>query len=193
MKIALIVGHTEAQPGAKAGPPLDKHEYPFWCEVAVDMWRIARETGLDCRIFKRDGLGVSGVAREVNAWANSESNTVSMELHFNAAMDIRARGVETLYVKDKMWAELVQREQVYSMTEIVRDNPVKPRDRGLKLLSEEDRGFSNLKDIAVPACLVEPFFGSNKLDTELFLRNKMRWSKRMIHAAVDYFLLQSKL
>jgi N-acetylmuramoyl-L-alanine amidase len=193
MKLAIIVGHTSDRPGAKAGPPLNKHEYEFMSECAIDIWRIARELGLDCQIFKRDGIGIEGVTKEVNGWTEKIDLACSVELHFNSALDIKAHGVETLYVRPSKWAEMVHREQVYSLTENKGDALVKPRDRGLKMLSVVDRGYSNMNNLKAPSCLVEPFFGSNKTDTELFLRNRLKWCNRLVHAAVDYFLFVSKV
>lgn len=199
MKFAIVVGHSSEAMGAFS-PHLKKHEYEVWKDFATDLWRHAKEQGLDPQIFLRDGRTIKKVGEEVSKFGG-----VAIELHFNSYSDIHTRGAETLYDVDpsgaKSFAGFVHKEVLKALTEtnplandVNEKNPFKkPKDRGLKLVTAGDRGYMNLQSVKLPSCLIEPFFGTNRLDCELFTRCRAALIKGLTHAVVDWYLLQSKL
>jgi hypothetical protein len=198
-RLAIIVGHSEAAKGAWS-LSLQMHEYTLWSEVAIDIWREAKEIGLDCQVFKRDGISIEEVGRRVSEWAD-----LSIELHFNSAaktvgnttvVDIGPSGCETLYMEPyRDFAQMIQTATIQALTE---SNPnydpnrpdsspfSKPKDRGLKLIKEGDRGHRNLKAVTCPAVLVEPFFGSNAADSKRFKRNRARFVRALALTAFTF-------
>ena len=192
-RLAILVGHSEASPGAKAGAPINDYEYNYWKPIAMEMWRYAREAGLDAQIFLRDGVGIEGVKRQVNAYLEGFAGA-SVELHFNGHMDRSIRGYETLFVdgESKEWAKLIHKNGLAALTEHKGEEVKKPRDRGLKQLLNSDRGFSNLHGLVAPACLIEPFFGSNANDSSHFDRLKNRYAVQIVRSFLQYQLLVTK-
>ncbi len=174
-KLAIIVGHEEEKKGAFSGH-LNKHEYDFWYEVALSLWKVAKDAGLDAQVFLRNGISIEKVGELVNLWCGKEG--VALELHFNSSLDTKAHGLETLYDQDKAFAEAVHKASVKSLPGI--------RDRGLKLVSDADRGHRNLKAVKVASCLLEPFFGSNINDCKLFLTHKSEWMNALVDCVKAY-------
>jgi N-acetylmuramoyl-L-alanine amidase len=160
-RLAIIVGHTEARSGARALPPIDQSEYPFNKEVARRMELAAENRGIAAHTFFRDGVGIQGAYRAAAAIQPAGI----IELHFNAATSL-ARGSETLCCElhpgSPRLAAVVQR----AMVRVFERSG--SRDRGVKVLTENDRGFGNVSAApGVPSVLVEPFFGSNEADCRL--------------------------
>lgn len=178
-KLAIIVGHEAAAKGAKSVGPLNTYEYDFNKSVAQLVYVFAREKSIDARIFYRDGLGIGGVGKAVTEWGAG----IAIELHFNSA-DQSARGTETLYDSEppmnKEFATVIQRHicGVFKRTG--------KQDRGIKLLEAGDRGHYNLKVVKCVSVLVEPFFGSNKQDTELAWANSTGYAKCLVAATIEF-------
>lgn len=217
MKLAVIIGHSEAAKGAWS-PKLRKHEYDLWSEVALEIYMEAKELGLDCRIFKRNGISIEEVGELVNEFCGS--NGVAIELHFNSAakvieevvvgkgivtkevIDPQPNGCETLYDSDpaesKLFAQTVHNAMLKALTE---PNPnynefrkdtnqwSKPKDRGVKLVDNGQRGHRNMRAVKVPSCLVESFFGSNDRDCDRWQRNRAKWVRGLVSAVLTFKLL----
>lgn len=154
MKIGIVVGHTSRSPGAYS-PTLAVSEYYWNSDLADMMVEAAKSTGLDVRIFYRDGGGVPKAYHDAEMWGAQET----VELHFNSFADPAATGTETLHAegssKGKPLAASVQKSMVLAL-----ELP----DRGLVAIGPGGRGWASLTAIAAPAILVEPFFGSNPQD-----------------------------
>jgi len=216
IKVALIVGHSEASKGAYSAS-LQTHEYPLWKEVALEACREFRETGLDAKVITRDGISIEKVGEMVNEWAD-----LAIELHFNSSgkkiknpqfghnnqpeyitiTDITPSGCETLYdadpVDSKLFAQTIHNGILKSLTEANPNysefrkdtNPwSKPKDRGVKLMDEGDRGYRNLHSVKIPSCLIEPFFGSNARDCQRFKRNRAQFTRALVSSVLTYKIL----
>jgi N-acetylmuramoyl-L-alanine amidase len=178
-KLAIIVGHEKKKDGASAMAPLSTTEYPFNKQVAEFMYVYARELQLDCQIFFRDGVGVSGAADAVHRWGAD----VCIELHFNSASP-SAYGTETLHDAEPStnaeFAAIVQKH----MCEVLKRSG--KGNRGVKFLKSGDRGHYNLLAVKCTSCLVEPFFGSNKEDCKLMWANVTGYSRSLVNAVVEF-------
>ena len=179
-KFAIIVGHEKLKDGASAGAPLNTSEYPFNKQVAEFMYQYAREKGLDCKIFFRDKIGMSGAAKNVNDWKAD----CCIELHFNSTSSESVSGTETLYdigpSDNAEFAEIVQRKMCELFKRKGKSN------RGARLLEAGDRGHYNLLAVKVTSCLVEPFFASNKSDRELMWANVTGYSRCLVDAVIEF-------
>lgn len=152
MKLAIIVGHTQKEPGAHAVDPLNLHEYDYNKALAFD---ISSEIGVETKIFFRDGLGIVKTYESMNAW----HPTCCLELHFNADENHAYHGSEVLFSarfpESQKLADDIQKNLV-SYLDL--------RDRGIKSVRPGDRGYINLILAECPSVLIEPFFGTNNHD-----------------------------
>lgn len=159
-KLAVVVGHTKRSPGAPGVEPISMHEY-FWNhQLAQQIQSTANSKGVDCKIFFRDGIGISGAYRNVASWLPN----ACIELHFNA-YNGRVKGTETLYGlygESEKWADAVQNAMV---TLYERAGAY---DRGIKLRKTGERGGKNVNQLKeIPSCLIEPFFGDESSEAKL--------------------------
>ncbi|MDD9927560.1 MAG: N-acetylmuramoyl-L-alanine amidase, partial [Rhodospirillaceae bacterium] len=148
IKLAIVVGHTERQPGASGVSPIDSSEYAWNSDLAamiVD--HVAQVDDAEAKVFFRDSGGIVAAYNDAKAWGAD----AAMELHFNAAGP-SATGSETLYVTSvsRPLAEAVQDATV---------SVLGLRDRGVKTPQEASggRGARNLSQMgAKPSILTEP-------------------------------------
>lgn len=178
-RLAVVVGHTRAQPGAWGVAPVEAHEY-FWnSRLARRIAAEAEERGLTHRIIYRDGIGIAGAYRAAGAWGAD----LVIELHFNSANG-RARGTETLHGEapvSKPWAALVQSHMTRAL------NRRGTANRGLKLRAPGTRGGASLNALPqVPCCLIEPFFGDNPADARLGQARKQELARCLVEAAIEF-------
>jgi len=184
MLLAIIVGHEAVKPGVKAAFPIDCHEYEFNKNLAVDIYRYARESNIDCRIFLRDGIGRSGVSNLVNAWIE-DGLACSIELHLNA-FDRWTRGTETLYIGHNLESRRLAESVQLNMVKVFRSSGVSKQNRGIKLLDELSRGYLNMRDIKCPSCLVEPVFADNLDEAQLLQSKRLEYARGLVSSAIEF-------
>jgi N-acetylmuramoyl-L-alanine amidase len=217
IKLGILVGHSDKAKGAYSAS-LQAHEYTLWTEVAIEIWREARELGIDAKVFKRDGISIEKVGQLVSGWAD-----YAIELHFNSAakrvknpnfgtnnqpeyietIDIAPNGCETLYdahpPESRAFAQVIHSAMLRALTEPNPNysehrkdtNPFsKPKDRGVKLIQDGDRGHRNLSSVTIPSCLIEPFFGSHALDCQRFKRNRAQFCRALVSSVLQFKLLE---
>lgn len=182
IKLAIVVGHSYTAKGAYGVYPL-LPEYDFNSMLAEMIYQIAKERGLGVRVFRRDGIGVKGVYRNVKDWARSDL-TVCVELHFNS-FNGKVRGTETLYDNDpkesKDFAEIIHKCVCEALSR--KDKT----DRGLKLISDpKERGYTNLNECKIPSVILEPVFGDNKEDAALLYDRKKQYALAIVDSTIKY-------
>ena len=154
MRIALVVGHKSSSTGAhNATHNISEWEYNY--RVAIDVWRLLTDSSYDVDVVLR------------RTWAELPSDINVLEpdlviaMHCNA-FNTKASGTETLYYHrsetSKAVATVVQNEFAKSL---------KLPDRGIKPITQEDRGGSLLAKTHAPAVLCEPFFIDNDSDLKV--------------------------
>lgn len=171
MRLALVVGHTRRSPGAWS-PTLQLSEYQWNGELAAF---IAQFSPHEVRVFWRDGHGIEGAYAAVAAWAA----TAAIELHFNSAVAVSARGSETLYrgALGLPLAQALQRRVVAALG---------LPDRGAKL-PFQGRGEASLTALpSVPTVILEPFFGSNAEDCLRAEQRKQALASAILEGARDF-------
>ena len=181
-RLALIIGHSQHEQGAKATLPINRTEYEFNSDLTIDLFREAREAGLDCRIFSRNGKTRRELGKEVNAYGG-----VAIELHFNSFNGI-VRGTETLYdalpPENESFAQLVQTKVCKALG---REGK---RDRGIKLVCFKERGWTNLDAVTIPGCLIEPSFCDNRDESKLLYRLRMEYVRALINATLEWHCIE---
>jgi N-acetylmuramoyl-L-alanine amidase len=174
-KLAVVVGHTRARPGAIAVDPINEHEYPWNTRLAERMKGYADSKGVPMEIFFRDRVGISGAYRKVADYGAS----AVIELHFNAFDDPRATGTETLWSTppSEKLAEDVQQAMVQALGS---------RDRGAKQ-RHTGRGVKSLTELpGTPSVLIEPFFGSNPDDAAVVRDREETLARALVDAAQGF-------
>ncbi len=177
IKLALVVGHEEDRPGARAVSPIDANEYAWNHDLAKMMAdHVNAMDGAQAEIFFRDGVGIVGAYNAVRQWGAD----AAMELHFNSAGPT-ATGTETLYLKSlsRPLAEAVQDATLTTLG---------LRDRGVKTPQEASggRGTRNLSQMGPkPSILTEPFFGSNTADAAAAHQRKPELAAAQAEAAIN--------
>lgn len=201
--LAIIIGHEARKPGAMGTAPLSKSEYEWNTAVAAELYRLAREEGLDCKVFTRDGRTIDNVAQNVNGWAWDDTKPACcVELHFNASAFEKtvldgagepkvvvvkgaARGTEVLYDADPASGKELA-EDVYDEVCRLFARTGKQK-RGVKLLDDaQDRGYASLKAVKIPAVIVEPAFGDNKEDALLLAGAEKKYAQALCNAVQKF-------
>jgi N-acetylmuramoyl-L-alanine amidase len=119
------------------------------------------------------------VYSEVNEW----NPVLSTELHFNS-YTFTAQGSEVLSSGTDGSVRFAQETQL----ELVRlFNRNRHGDRGIKIRNQKQRGGSSLFAGIAPAILVEPFFGSNRLECQMVdIVGKEALARAYLKAAQHY-------
>lgn len=180
-RLAIIVGHTEQRPGARAVPPIGRHEYPFNREIAQLMEEVATDRGIAVRTFLRDGVGIRGAYQAAAAF---EPEAI-IELHFNSFHNAAVRGTETLcsevHPQSGRLAELAQAAMVGVFGRAGSTN------RGIKMPTPSQSGYLNVTAAPdVPSILVEPFFGSNARDCEIAAARMSDYAAGLVESFVEF-------
>ena len=154
MKIALIVGHTISAKGAHSR--LLGYEYDWNIDLAI-------KSGLPYETRNMGGLEL--------AMKKLERYDATIELHFNSANGI-ANGTETLYATENSF-ELANKVH-FAITRVLG-----LKNRGVKKLSPQDRGYKNLTMSQKPSVLIEPGFGDNQIDCLVLMDRKNDLAKAL--------------
>ena len=175
-RLAVIVGHSEARPGAAGLPPVGEREYAWNRGLAGFMESAARHhEALALRVFNRDRGGLRGAYGRARDWRTD----AAIELHFNAAASAEASGTETIYgdrERDGGFAAAIQAAMV---------GVLGLRDRGCKQ-PWTGRGAVNLSLLDVPSVIVEPGFGSNRRDCRVMHDRRAALAAALVAAADGY-------
>ena len=175
-KLAVVVGHSEARPGAAGLPPISSREYGWNFGLATFMEAAARQQeGFGLRVFTRDRGGLRGAYGRARDWGAE----AAIELHFNAAASAEASGTETIYgdgERDGAFAEAIQAAMVAVLG---------LRDRGCKR-PWAGRGAVNLSLLTVPSVIIEPGFGSNRRDCRAMHDGRAALAAALVAAADRY-------
>lgn len=157
LRIAIVVGHNSKAPGASAPDPIGLSEFDFNNRVADEMVRLCPE-GLTLTKFNRFpspsyNREISDVYAKVDAWRAD----ASIELHFNSATP-SVTGTETLTGSGSESIKLGAHVQQAML------DGLGLRDRGVRTLRSDDRGYRSVVAGSAPAIMTEPFFASNPAD-----------------------------
>ena len=189
MRLGIIVAHTQAAKGSKGVRPLDMHEYDFNKELAIDIWREAKDRGIDCQVFTFDNLTWPLLGNKVNEWCGKSG--VCIELHCNT-FNGKVTGTETLFDNSPDQSKTFARHIHDHICSALNRKP--KENKGIRLVHEVDevhfewksRGF-NVRSITVPSCIVQPVFWDNHQESSLLWRERNRYVKSLIVGTLDYF------
>lgn len=155
-KIALVIGHTPTSPGAVGSGKVS--EYKFNNELVQELVNHCDlDNSNEYKIFYRStsigfyGLQMEALHLDIDEWGAD----VSIEFHFNGAMNPTINGHEVLYCSAGGHA-------VASILDEQFDEHLPNRDRNLKKVDQTDRGGGFVCRGESSAVILEPFFGSHQ-------------------------------
>jgi N-acetylmuramoyl-L-alanine amidase len=190
VRLALIVGHEKARPGASLHG--GGSEYQYNMKVAQKAQAFAKEIlfdELEVFVVYRDGQGIGGAYEEVK----EIDPDVAIELHFNA-FNKRVVGTELLYHDDKDKDPALERafatfllDGLYALF-----RPGVPKNdkrlRGAKDLPAGHRGWYNVSRVMdFPSVLVEPFFGDTPSEAKLARELLDDYAKELCALTLEFF------
>jgi len=150
-KVALCIGHQEDNQGARGSEGIGEWEYN---KILIDslMSEIDKIDNLEVQVFMRDKTikGYTRQMRELHSRLDKWGSDISIEFHFNAHSNPKVTGHEVLYCSagGKEIAELMNSKF----------NEIGNKNRGLKKVTQEDRGGGFCCLGKSKAIIIEPFF-----------------------------------
>ncbi|WP_051335959.1 N-acetylmuramoyl-L-alanine amidase [Aquimarina latercula] len=158
MKTAIVIGHTTLAQGAYS-PFLKIREWAFNKCIAEELQDVA-----DIYHYNPYNPSYTSRVQQLSKKINQGNYSLVLELHFNASKKPHANGCEALYYFEnksaKDWAKYFC-ELIHQGTGI--------KNRGAKpLYKKSQRGFAAVYYPEPTTLILEPFFGTNKKDCELF-------------------------
>ena len=157
-KVALVVGHTEASPGATNGF-YNVDEFSVNSMLVSKVVEALSASGVEAEVVYR------GSYKDLPGLVNSLAPSLVVSFHCNAFNTI-ASGTEVLYYKG---SHLGQQCALMMQGHLV--DALQLPDRGIKFKSRGDRGGLLLQKTRAPCVIIEPFFIDNNYDYMVALRN----------------------
>lgn len=164
MKTAIVVGHTEDSPGA-CSPHNISCEWEFNFGIATELY--LREIA-DIFLYDTYAHGYTSMIHRNAKKLNKEKYDLIIELHYNSATP-SATGCEALYYhrEDENFDEQKIGEYfVDNWSEITG-----LKNRGVKRLTKNDRGYVAVYAPIGNCLILEPFFGSNPDDVKVMIEH----------------------
>jgi len=160
--LAICVGHSRHNDMGAVACDGKTDEWTYNIQVAREMQAALAEAGVESVVVDQYvGQGYTAAMDNLSAELKELKVDAAIELHFNSAHP-NARGSEMLHLDTSKNGEWLAR----CLQEAVLDE-FQTADRGTKGRSA-GRGVQFLEKTHCPAVIVEPFFGSNEADWEIF-------------------------
>ena len=183
--LAIIVGHNDRAQGATR-VDTSETEFLFNARIArmAQDYAAVNYPAMTVSVINR--LLTTSTRQEIeNAYARADEIGADavIELHFNSFNTPAAGGCEVLHAGTERGSALAQ--DVYDA--ILRGFP-DVRRRGTKVPTTIGGGLGNVTAGKAPACLAEPFFGSNRDDCAMFSGDgEAALARAYIDGAAAYF------
>ena len=182
MKVAICVGHSRSGDSGAVSVG-DVSEWHFNRPIAQSLKGLLTSKGFDVLYLDQyQGSGYSSSMSWVADQINEFGADIAVELHFNAAT-ASARGFEYLYWSTSTKGMRLARA-FHNAHEDEFPNCV---SRGIKPKTYADRGSGFLSKPRAVSCILEPFFGSNNEEWELYSKSKNRLAIVYANAICNYF------
>lgn len=181
--IAICIGHSRTGDKSGALNTDNVTEYAFNRNLGKLTAHILREQGhtvtvIDDYVKKGYGAAMCWVADECTRIAAQ----VAVELHFNSAGPF-AEGHEWLH-----WYNSMRGQKLAScFNHAFKQSFKNSKARGVKSIDADERGGGFLRRTRCPAAILEPFFGSNKAETNYYSQRITQLAHVYAQALNDYF------
>lgn len=179
--IGICIGHSRR--GDRGAVNTDGvSEHTFNSEVGRLTAELLRERGHTVHVI--DEYGGSSYSSAVHWVSDRLANlgaTLAVELHFNSAGP-HAEGHEWIH-----WYRSAKGQMLAScFNQTFKEAFPNAKVRGIKPADKDSRGSLFLRVTRCPAIILEPFFGSNKKETEIYSRNKSALASAYAKALTNY-------
>tara|TARA_R100001440_G_scaffold1960_1_gene6103 strand:+ start:525 stop:1238 length:714 start_codon:yes stop_codon:yes gene_type:complete len=162
LNVAICVGHSrQGDTGAVSCGGIN--EWTYNKKVAEYLKSDLQEYGISSFIVDSYGGNYGSYASSMKWLAkhlDEQKASIALELHFNAADNPKAEGMEMLYWHTSRIGLSIAE---YLIKSCQRFFPL-TKNRGTKAIKTGNRGGLMLKTPSQPCCILEPFFGSNWQD-----------------------------
>jgi len=167
-KLAIVVGHTEDNQGAKSPHNISAEwEFNFGIATELHMRGVA-----DIFLYDTYAHGYTSMVHRNAKLLNKEKYDLILELHYNAATPA-ATGCEALYYhkEDENFKE--KEIAQYFVDKWSKITGLK--NRGVKRLTKDDRGYVAVYAPIGNCIILEPFFGTNANDVKAMTENYWKY------------------
>ena len=162
--IAICVGHSRPNDSGAASVT-GVSEWDYNSELAE---MIGSSLDEPYKVYSTyQGTGYVSAIRWLAKKLDEDNVDTAIELHFNAASP-KAKGHEWLYWHSSQKGRLLAR----ALRDSFEDSFPQAVSRGIKPHSKGSRGAMFLRTTSMPACIVEPFFGTNEEEWEFAVKHK---------------------
>lgn len=179
--IAVCVGHARTG-DLGAGAVDGTSEYVYNCQLAERVSLLLGRAGVAHDVYARYPAATYASAMKwLAAELRKDGATLAVELHFNSSGTRAAAGHEWLY-----WQGSVQGKQLAGWFHAhMKTQFPKALARGVKSIGPKDNGAGFLRAMPCPACIAEPFFGSNAHDWQHVGGDEPKLAKVIAHGLMD--------
>ena len=158
LNVAICVGHSrQGDTGAVSCGGIN--EWTYNKKVAEYLKSDLQEYGISSFVVDNYGGTYGSYTSSMNWLAKhlkEQEASIAVELHFNAADNSKAEGMEMLHWHSSRIGLSISE---YILKSCQRFFPL-TKNRGTKAIKSGDRGGLMLKTPSMPCCILEPFFGS---------------------------------
>jgi len=180
--LAICVGHSRYNDMGAVACDGETNEWTYNKRVAQVFQETLEDAGVPAIVvYEYVGKGYTESMENLSEQLKELGVSSAVELHFYAATPA-AHGSEMLHwhrsKQSKALAQSLQRSVVAEFG---------CKDRGLKPKRQGDRGALFLSKTHCPAVIVEPFFGTNEEDWEMFSRGFEALGIALADGFLDYY------
>ena len=164
-KLVLCVGHSRGGDSGAISYDGSSNEWQYNRELASEIALQVSEN-IDVTIIDQyQGGSYAEAMYYLNTVVNEIKPNLVVELHFNSFHDPLTRGFETLYWHSSKNGKAAATSLQRSIAELFPNNT----NRGIvPIASSKQRGSKFLRSLKPPCVILEPFFGSNPSEWEMF-------------------------
>jgi len=165
--VGICVGHSRS--GDKGAVGLSgASEWHYNKTIAELLNSELKKRNIRSLVFSRyEGKGYGSAMAWIATQLNMFKVDFAVELHFNSSDNPVSNGYEFLY-----WSKSRRSKQICELFQgSFRKKFPDLKDRGIKGLTKESRGALFTSLTSMPTAILEPFFGSNRRETEFFSKN----------------------
>ena len=182
--VAVVIGHTMNRPGANSYNNFIEREWYFNKSVMLEMMVLEQfDICYDVYMHYEDDY-VERIEQLVDRMEEyGRKYDLVIEMHYNSSSNEEAGGCECLFYHTN--------EDTKRFSEIFCKNISEQfhvRNRGARPIKRKaQRGGRFIIETPYPAVILEPFFGSNKLEVLGFFLNQDKLAKSYHETICEYF------
>ena len=191
--VCIDNGHGKNTQG-KCSPDRSLLEWQWTRQVALLLRDLLIKKGFDARLIvtEEKDISLSERCRRINAVSKTNTNTISVSIHINAA------GSDMKWHESQGWSVFVSKNASSKSKKLAEYMFDEAKDNGVKTRKPSPsqkywvKNLAICRDTVCPAVLVENFFMDNKEDCE-FLKSdngKKTCAEIMLNGILEYYCIK---